>query len=649
MADRVSFASPARKREFAEWLRFEISRAHDERSEMAKNWRNWIKQYRAPKPRVDGWVRDFPYEGAANYTLPVSYLSVDSIKAKYVQSIHATPNIWTTKPLNERWVDAAKPLQDTLTWVDSNFLRMWDVNQRVVNEMLKLGTGIYKVGWRFQRNRTTAYDASLSRTQIIRELNQPTVDHVWLDNFLIPPDSLAIEPDEQGGAQWCAERFRLRPAQLRAMARGQEPFLPNYDFKAVNRVLERGQGVSIEGVGPTEFAQQVADLDNVDIESRMRELPIELWEVWARYDVDNNGVEEDVVVVFHEGTGEILRATYNPFAHGRRPYHVTRYLRGDGFYGIGLGERAEMWQDLLSNLLNYEIDRNLLSNAPMLAIREGANVLPNEPIFPTKIWPLQDPKNDIIPLWLAGGVPGDTRALLGFAQDLAQQAVGVTDLQLGVVGSVPSRTPATTVQSLLQENATRIDMSLKDARLGGLSSVGLQVLQNIQQQVGNTVNNPNGQRYIELIAMVLGEPEGQFAAQKLAVPFEDVALGLGVELTATSAANNRELSKQNFLALMQLAMQYSPLIVQMAQVAQQAVGTPVGQISTDLLRGHQELMQRLLEQFDIRNPEDIVPNVESLIQAQTQAAGAGGIPPGAFGPAGPGAQGFAQGAGLFGP
>ena len=326
--------------------------------------------------------------------------------------------------------------------------------------------------------------------------------------------------------------------------------------------------------------------------------------------------------------------------------HAISVIEAD-IYGIGLGERAEMWQDLLSNLLNYEIDRNLLSNAPMLGVKEGANVLPNEPIFPTKIWPLQDPKNDLVPIWLAGGVPGDTRALLGMAQGISQQAVGVSDLNLGEIGSVPSRTPATTIQSLLQENATRIDMSLKDARLGGLSAVGLQVLQNLQQQVGNRVNNPNGERYVELLSMVLGQPEGQFVAEKLLVPFEDISLGIGVELTATSAANNRELSKQNFLALMQLVGQRAPLIVQMAQIAQQAAGTPVGGIATDLLRAEQELMQRLLEQFDIRNPEEIVPNVDSLIQAQTQAAG-NGAPAGAFGPGGAGAQGSQQGAGLFG-
>jgi hypothetical protein len=648
MADRAFFSRGTRhvswgknkREELAHWLRFEISRALAERQDLAKSWRGWIEDYRAPKPRVDD-------EGAANYTVPLNYLAVDLTKSKYVQSIHATPNIWTLKPLNERWVDYAKPMQDWLQWTDLHLLHMWDVNQRVVNEMLKLGTGVYKVWWKFEERPVTGYDQALKRTKLLRQVNQPVVDHVWLDNFLVPPESLGVDPDAQGGAPWVAERFRLRPDVVRQQAKSQEPFLPNYDPKATERVLNM-QGQGTEGPGPTDYEQKVADLDQVSIEGRLTRRPIELWECHVRFDADNDGSEEDLVVIFHVPSAEILRATYNPYAHGRRPYHVTRFLRGDGFYGIGLGERSEMWQDLLSNLMNYEIDTTLLRNAPMLAYKEGANILPNEPIFPLKQWPLADPEKDLKLLHLAGGAPGDVRQLLGFAQDLAQQSVGVTDLQLGAVGQVPSRTPATTVQSLLAENATRIDMSLKDARQGGLSDVGLQVLQLMQQQVGNVVNNPDGQRFLELAVMVLGEPEGRFVAEKLQTPFEDVSLGLGVELTATSAVNNKELSKQNFLALMQLVGQRAPLIVQMAQIAQQAAGSPVGQVASDLLRAEQELMTRLLEQFDIRNPEDIVPNVDALIQAQTQAAGLQAAP-GAFGGPGAGFEGAGGPSGPFGP
>src|SRR5207249_10106355 len=121
-----------------------------------------------------------------------------------------------------------------------------------------------------------------------------------------------------------------------------------------------------------------------------------------------------------------------------------------------------------------------------------------------------NPREDLLPIFLAAPGSYDLNSLMAFLQEGAKQRTGVTDLQFGTVGAIPSRTPATTIQALLQEGNTRFDMSLQAVRLSGLNHVGLQVLQLLQQQVGNVVNNPDGRRYVALAAMVLGQPEGQF-------------------------------------------------------------------------------------------------------------------------------------------
>jgi hypothetical protein len=209
--------------------------------------------------------------------------------------------------------------------------------------------------------------------------------------------------------------------------------------------------------------------------------------------------------------------------------------------------------------------------------------------------------------------------------EAAKQRTGVTDLQFGTVGAIPSRTPATTIQSLLQEGNTRFDLSIQDLRETGLSEVGLRILQNLQFQATN-VNNPAGQQFAQLAIMVLGQPEGQFVAEKLLMPVEPIEVGIGVQLTATSGSNNKELQKQSFLALMQIVNQQAPMIVQMAQIAMQAAGTPLGATAVQLLGGQQELMTRLLEQFDVRNPEEVIPNVQALFGSLQNA-----IPGAAYG------------------
>lgn len=617
MSDRITWGGKQREL-FKDVMRYDLQRVLDDRKSQEARWKDYLTLYRVPKPGPDGWTCDFPFEGAPAYTMPVARMSVDPTKAKYIQSLHATPNIWSLTPLNERWVQVVKPLQDYLQWIDWNMLDMWDVNNRVVSEMLKLGTGIYKTGWSFSRANVTGYDSNMRNTKMVREINQPVVDHVHLTNFLVPPEALHIQADKQGGARWIAERWRPRPSVLRQQAKGQEPFLPNFDPTATANILKFQESSS------PDLERHIGELDGNNVESMLRERPIELWEIWARFDTTGDGVEDDIVVLFHYPTREILRATYNPYAHGKRPYHAIRYKRGDGFYGIGLCERAEMWQRMQSDLLNADIAASMLRNAPMWDVPEGANFLPGDPVFPGRVVTRRPGEEGAKPLFMVGGQPGDIRSLISFTDNSARQDTGVTDLNSGMMSSVPSRTPATTVQSLLQEAQTHIDMSLKDARNGGLSQVGMQVLQNVQQQVGNVVNNPNGKAYVELAAWVLGEPEGRYVAQALQLPFEKIEQGVGVELTATSSANNKELSKQNILALVQIVNQNAPLMIQAAQIAQQMAGSPMGMVATKWLQGNTELMTRLMEQFDVRNPEQIIPDVSQAIDALVGAQPPGG-------------------------
>ena len=137
-----------REGKFVEYLDAELRDGISARDPLLQQWLRWLAQYAAPAEQSQ---KNFPYEGAANYVLPLTATDVDQLFAKFVQTIHAPEDLWTITPMNERWVDTAKPLQDMLTWLDRNILKMFNVNKRVILEMTKLGTGIYKTGWDYQR------------------------------------------------------------------------------------------------------------------------------------------------------------------------------------------------------------------------------------------------------------------------------------------------------------------------------------------------------------------------------------------------------------------------------------------------------------------------------------------------------------------
>lgn len=612
MPEQVKFGE-GQQQAFVDWITQEMHFAIGERAPLEEKWRKRLEQYRAAMPSS---AKRFPYENAADYTLPFGAMTVDPLIARFITTMHTPPNLWTLQPLNERWVNIAKPMQDYLEYLDATRLRMFDVNYRAALELVKLGTCIYKHGWSFETRRVNEYDPVTGQTiSTMKSIGGPFVDHVSLVNFLIPSASYEIQPDLQGGAPWVAEQFSMTQDAFLARAKGQQPMLPDYDPKAVE-IVKRFED-SHQSAGASVRDERYA-LDDYTPSNLMR---VELWEVHARFDTQGNGSVDDVVATIHLPSRTLLRAIYNPYAHNARPYSVARYMRGDGFYGIGVCEQAEMPQAVLSELLNGNLDNVRLANAPMIGVKPGANVVPGEPIYLMKMWLLDNPATDIREIKFTSPYP--SLQMLGpLIQDMGERRTGLSDIQRGNVEGIPSRTPATSMLSLMQEGNRRFDLTLKDWRYC-LNEVGQRILQNCQQFMSNPYQNPDAGMQLQMAVMALGEPEGTYVARTLALPIDNIENGLGVSVTATSGTVNKELEKQAFMGLLQLqATLFVPIYLQLAQILGnkelQLLDPAVVQTAADLFKGTGELQKRLYEQFDIRNEEDVLVNTAVILDTAAQ-------------------------------
>jgi hypothetical protein len=648
------------------YLDFELRYALSTRQPLEKAWRRWLEAYRAPAIQP---VRQFPFEGAANNIMPIIATDVDQLYATFMQSIHATDEVWSVTPMNERWVASAKPLQDYLSFIDRAILNMYSVNQRALLEMVKLGTCIYKTGWLYERRRVNSYNEDGKVVPAERTISKPFVDHVRLNDFLIPPYAYAVQPDEQGGAPWVAERLRISTDRLQMLARSTEPMLPNISQANLDRVL------GVEETSSTEYDQKIQDLDYIKRGTRGAEdfdrdtnsvdsgaitggvgsvvREVEVWEVHARLETQA-GKWNDVILLYHLPTQTILRGVYNYFVHGKRPYEVSRYFPGEGFYGIGVCEQTEMFQTQISDFTNYQQDNVLLANSMMIATREGSSIGPNEPFYSGKVIISQgDPREEVVPIKM-GTVYQDIPNMIQFMLNQKERRNSVSDLALGNMAALPSRTPATSVQAMLAEGKRRPDLTLKDLRYSGLARVGLRIVQLLQQFGSRPANGLGGERVLQLAVEVLGSPEGMEVVNKLSTPLEDAELGVGVSITAVSALGNKEMERQQFQSLLQImAQQVYPQFMQAAQMAvmpdpKTGMPSPLASVGRTMCDGITELSTRLLEQYDIRNPEQMVPVLPPAPPPAPPAVpGANGALAGPGGPGG-GAPGLGGLQGLFG-
>jgi hypothetical protein len=640
MAESIRWG-PGRKDAFIAWMDAELDDAIRARDPLLKTWIRWLDQYRAPANQ--GTV-SFPFEGAANFVLPVTATSVDIMFAKFMQTIHAPENLWTLQPLNERWVKASKPLQDYLTWLDRNVLHMWDLNQRVILECVKLGTAIYKTGWLFERRPTWGYDRQGKRQKRMLLRGRPFADHVRLPDFLVPPYAYAIQPDAQGGAPWVGERLRISPAKLRVLATASEPFLPNIDAQALERIVkyeesrqtdydeavQRADLIKVTQTTSTNFDTGDTPAPTGASARQVRE--IELWELHARFGTTSPDTADDCVIWYHQPTREIVRGVYAFYDHGQRPYDAIRYVPSEGFYGIGMCEQEEVFQKMESDLFNFTHNNVMLVNSRMIVARASANIAPGEPIYPYKVWITDNDVREDFGVFPMADIYQSLPMLQGWMQAKGERRVGVSDIQSGNMEQLPGRTPATTMLSLLQEGNRRPDMVIKGLRYGGLSAVGLRLIQLSQQYMGSP-QEVGGQQLLQLAVQALGMPEGQEAAEKLTMPLEDAALGVGVSITATSGSANKEVEKQGYLSLLQLTGQVSQQVLQFMQVATTMPGTPMAAEAMQSIRALKEIEARVLEQYDIRNPEEILPLADAAIPQN--GTGTPGPVAGGSGSAGP--------------
>ena len=416
-----------------------------------------------------------------------------------------------------------------------------------------------------------------------------------LRDFFIPAYAWNIDADDVGGAPWIAQRYRLTGSQFKLAAKSGPPYLPAYDKKAAGIV--EGWCVNANAEDSVESAIQ-----QEDEYQPWRNDKVTLYEVWARYDVDGDGIDEDIVVIWHHETRQVLRATHIPLAHGRRIFEAGKYLPGFGFYGMGVAEVDEWAQIAISRLLNETINNASLANTVMLGVPLGANISPDEAIYSGKVWPL-GPNERISEVRMGQPYPGMFQIINDLSQ-WAEQRTGVSEIRQGNVSGLPSRTPASTVMQMMGESNKRFDMILANLREGPLLNIGSGILQHLTQI------SKDDPRYIALAMQVLGEADGAKVAAVLQGGMQDVEATFGVSVTATSSKVNKEVDKQNLIGLAQFMGQMYPQQMQYAQalVQMQMAGPEIlAGVLQAAYTGTSEITRRLVEAYDIQNPEQYLP------------------------------------------
>ncbi len=578
-----------------QYLTQELYRAKGERAGLEEDWARYQVKYRG-KPETP--EKTFPWKGAANLVIPVIATDVDTTVAGMMGTLYASPNLWSTEAMRPDWIEFAARLQEFMQWAQESELNMYNVCTEWITEIVKLGTGILK--WRYMRETKQMYEWREQPGGVLAQLvkriatNRPDVRRVALPDFYIPGTAASVVE-----APWVGERLQLSWSQLESRVRAGI-YLPE--------TLDR-MGYNWRASQPkTQFTQYQTVQEQLDNFVPGFSDRFELFEFWTDYDIGRTGEPIALVCTVHIPTMTYARIDFNPFFNQEKPYAEARFIRQEGrFYGLGLGEILEMFQDEISAMHCQRIDNGTVRNAQVFKGKRGSGVRADEPIWPGRTILMDNPTEDLVAMPM-GQASESTTGDEEFTLQYARQRSNVSDYQRGGAGNPSiSYSTATTTVEMLRQGRLRLDQFLREIQYG-LGRVGQGVVELYQQF------NQNGKPYY-----VMGQKDGQVVQQVLQFPLDLLRQGVSLKVTATSAQLNKETQIRTNQIILGMVMQFYQQMIQAAQIAANPQMPPMIQMwAMQWMQGGTVLARRILDEYDIRDLDRIIPDFMGGMNGQQQ-------------------------------
>lgn len=564
--------SEAQKNTLNDWMTQEVEDARGSRRSQENLWRDLLRMYEGV-PKNPAKYNSI-VENAPIIEVTLGAIATDSIYAQAIDLLYTPSPLLTCRATSARWTDHAKATQRFTNHIAANECKLRKASEHSLFDNCQLGTGIYYIPFH-ERVRKTYSTKVVTRG--------PQIISVPPEDFLTPG---GIYDDIQL-SKWVA--IRLWPT------------------KSDLELRKKYRGWDIDHATPyggTDWVRSRREALARSIESIERRSPIyETYDFYCYYDIDDDGIDEDLLVSWDYTSRSIMKIRYCPY--DLRPFEVMRYqLRAHLFAGIGVMEMTRPYQEEMTELHNHQLINVMLANTRMWAVRTGTLDEGAIAVHPNKILEFTDPQADIKEL-KCSDIYNSLPMTQGQVASLAERRVGLNNLnapnQSAVMGN---RTPGITTLSLLQQVNRRFTPAFDDMR-NATSAAVRQCVQRYAELVQD--GDPQVLTHLQKI---LGEKDAALVQEVLSQP--DFSEAVAVELTASSASTNRDADRQNAIMLVNLLGQYYQRTLELVAIASNPqTPPPVVEVAKKIATSAGEIIDRTIRTFDqIRDPQTFIIEIQ---------------------------------------
>ncbi len=385
----------------------------DNRYNMSLDRQAWLVRNEKYLSQWDDYVtytRDGPWDNSSNLHLPLSMEKMKALHARFKAALTAVKPWWMILPLERLDMKRISTIDQVMNWACQAYVNQYKGVMTTLDDWIWDFCG---VGW-----------AIIERRWEIIERNAIVVEEITEDDRLENAEMMRLlgeemekkEPDQEKVArevkrlitffdgpvlETVSHEDILFPGKFQDVSDLNQPPVIFRDFQmtlsdlnahmeseyfyrdACERAKKSTAPTSGEGnlIGPEEATKvdfkraQDENQGILVVDSNVVQTIFYLTKAYFKYDIDGDGICEEMIAVLDTNTRELLRLSYldRETLTGKRPIHKIDFIRRPRrAYSIGLLELLHPINREMDALHNMRIDFGTLSNIPFFFYRPSA-------------------------------------------------------------------------------------------------------------------------------------------------------------------------------------------------------------------------------------------------------------------------------------
>ena len=518
---------------------------------------DWQKLYSGKREK-----KTWPFIGCANVKTPVVRAGVDTIFVRAADNIFNKQKVWLVGAKKAGYEEIAKQIEDGLDWFQLNVMKFREKLLPALLQSIKIGTGIGEIVYEEKRKpiykyatpeeekdkKVVKYSLPGTKSKAVKSIRSvytgPNFYPIPREDWIQSSDSLNIQE-----CAACGFKYELRPQQILTRVR-QDLF----DEESADKLMSKdGLGFIIPEAPADATKDNRAADEGKKIQIVARNKKARFWELWVKYDVDEDGEEDSVVITINKETGIIVAAIYNPIFGNFRPFKKFVFYPVEySMDGEGICQILESIQNEMDTLHNQRLDRITQINSPIIFVAQGSGLegLADKGLSPGKIYVC-----DVDPNVAFKEFNFSNTTVSSFQEEDRLTAMGDRAIGVGPVfygQSTAERPVAKETMAVIEETNKKFKYGQDNIR-AAIQDLGYDLLEFLAQY------QPTFKYYVK-------DKMGIEQERTVDFPTENIRDVLEVRLVTSSEMMNQLERRQTNLELYQLAGDYMTRMGSMAQV-----------------------------------------------------------------------------------